>query len=76
MSKTNIFKKIIIEEDAGVIGKILLVLVFGLYGIMGTYTGIEIQGALANTRVIGGFCRRTLRRPSSWFPSRSDGWYT
>lgn len=63
MSKTNIFKKIIIEEDAGVKGKILLVLVFGLYGIMGTYTGIEIQGALANTRVIGVFVGGLLGGP-------------
>ncbi len=33
--------------------KIFLVLLFGGIGIAGTYTGIDIKGALANSRVIG-----------------------
>ena len=33
--------------------KLVLALLFGIIGILSTYTGVPVQGAIANTRVIG-----------------------
>lgn len=52
VSKTKIFKKTL-RHKASQRDKFLLVCVFGAMGIAGTYTGIEIKGALANSRVVG-----------------------
>lgn len=34
-------------------GKLGMVVVFGLFGILGTYTGVNVDGAIANNRIIG-----------------------
>lgn len=47
-----ILKDFIFENSDRLISKIILAIVFGLMGILATYTGVEIQGAIANTRVI------------------------
>lgn len=52
LSKTKIFKKTMRLQNSWS-EKILLILIFSAIGIMGTYTGISIKGALANSRVIG-----------------------
>lgn len=52
LSKTKIFKKTMrLQNSWG--EKLLLIAIFSAIGIMGTYTGISIKGALANSRVIG-----------------------
>lgn len=43
--------------------KILLTLLFGVIAIIGTYSAIEIQGALANARVIGAVVAGLLGGP-------------
>ncbi|NMR85269.1 sensor histidine kinase, partial [Vibrio parahaemolyticus] len=43
--------------------KIILILIFSIYGIIGTYTGIQINGAIANSRVIGVFVGGLLGGP-------------
>lgn len=53
LSKLKIFKKIISRQNIKKRDKFILAIIFGLFGIIGTYTGIEIQGALINSRVIG-----------------------
>ena len=52
MSRTKIFRRML-RGKANTHEKIFLVLLFGGIGIAGTYTGIDIKGALANSRVIG-----------------------
>jgi two-component system sensor histidine kinase LytS len=52
VSKIKIFKKTL-RRQASRRDKFLLVCVFGAMGIAGTFTGIEIKGALANSRVVG-----------------------
>ncbi|RQD69199.1 MAG: sensor histidine kinase [Tindallia sp. MSAO_Bac2] len=53
ISKIGIFKRLIIKKDARVLDKLALAVVFGFIGILGTYYSIPVQGALANTRVVG-----------------------
>ncbi len=53
LPKTNFFKRTVFEHQKSTIEKILLGILFGLIGIVSTYTGIRINGAIANTRVIG-----------------------
>ena len=52
MSRTKLFRRML-RGKANTHEKIFLVLLFGGIGIAGTYTGIDIKGALANSRVIG-----------------------
>lgn len=52
MSRTTIFQRLVnvklTKKD-----KFILIIIFSLLAIIGTYTGISIQGALANSRVVG-----------------------
>lgn len=52
MSRTKLFKRML-RGKANIQEKIFLVLLFGSIGIAGTYSGVEIKGALANSRVVG-----------------------
>lgn len=53
ISKIGIFKKIITKKDVTIVDKIILSIVFGAIGIMGTYSSVPVNGALANTRIVG-----------------------
>lgn len=53
VSNLNNFKKIIQKDEFKRKDLIILSLIFGTFGIIGTYTGTNINGAIANTRLIG-----------------------
>ncbi len=63
LSKIGIFRKLVSKQNIKLKDKIILSLVFGLFGIIGTYTGIHIQGAIVNSRVIGVFVGGLLGGP-------------
>lgn len=53
LPKTKFFRRTVFEHQKSTLEKILLGTLFGCIGILATYTGIRINGAIANTRVIG-----------------------
>lgn len=53
ISKIGIFKRLITKKDIRTRDKVILAIIFGLIGIMGTYSSVPIYGALANTRIVG-----------------------
>ena len=53
VSNIRVFKNLIQKDDLRKRDLFLLSLIFGSFGILGTYTGTEINGAIANTRIIG-----------------------
>ncbi len=53
LSQTATFKKLILKREVSLGEKIILSLIFGSFGILGTYMGIPIYGALANSRAVG-----------------------
>lgn len=53
ISKIGIFKNLLIKKNASLVEKLILAVIFGLIGILGTYSSVPVQGALANTRVVG-----------------------
>jgi len=63
MSKIGLFRRLVSKKNITIKDKILLSIIFGVYGIIGTYTGIPIKGALANARVIGVFVGGLLGGP-------------
>lgn len=64
LSKFKLFKNIIIQNKEKLwINKIILVLFFGALGILANYTGENINGAIANSRVIGSFISGILGGP-------------
>lgn len=63
MTRVEFFRKLIIKKNTDLRDKLLLSLIFGIYGIIGTYTGIPIKGAIVNGRVIGVFLGGLLGGP-------------
>jgi two-component system LytT family sensor kinase len=53
VSRIGSFKKIVQKDKFKRIDLIILSIIFGAFGILGTYSGTEINGAIANTRIIG-----------------------
>lgn len=63
LSKIGLFTRLFEREKTNYKDKIFLAIFFGLFGIIGTYSGIEINGALANSRVVGVFVGGLLGGP-------------
>ncbi|MBI9102005.1 MAG: sensor histidine kinase [Spirochaetales bacterium] len=55
ISRAGLFRKILHKSRMSVMDKILVIIFFAGIGILGTYTGIPVRGALANTRIVGVF---------------------
>lgn len=53
VSNFPIFRKMFQKHKFSVKEVAILSLIFGGFGILGTYVGVEIHGAIANTRLIG-----------------------
>lgn len=53
LSKTKIFKNLVTGKKNTLPSKLMMTTIFGLIGILATYTGISVKGALANSRIIG-----------------------
>lgn len=53
VSRIGSFKKIVQKDKFKRRDLIALSIIFGAFGILGTYTGTEVNGAIANTRIIG-----------------------
>ncbi|WBW96531.1 sensor histidine kinase [Oceanirhabdus sp. W0125-5] len=53
ITRLRVFKRTIVKEKFKRSDILLLSMVFGCFGILGTYIGTEINGAIANTRMIG-----------------------
>jgi len=63
LSKVGLFRKLVSKENIDIKDKLLLSIIFGFFGIIGTYTGIHLKGALVNSRVIGVFVGGLLGGP-------------
>lgn len=53
LSRSKFFKRYIIKEKLTLRDKLLFSFLFGMVGIIGTYSGIPIDDAIANSRSIG-----------------------
>lgn len=53
LSKLKVFKNLVIGKKNTLAGKLMMAVIFGLIGILATYTGISVNGAIANSRIIG-----------------------
>lgn len=63
LSRLGLFRKLVSKKEISIGDKVILSIIFGTFGIIGTYTGIHIQGAIANSRVIGVFVGGLLGGP-------------
>ena len=69
LSKVGLFRKLVSKRNINLQDKIYLSIIFGFIGIIGTYTGIHLQGAIVNSRVIGVFVGGLLGGPLVGFLS-------
>lgn len=61
--RVQFFRSLLVRSSQSVRGTLLLIMFFGGMGILGTYTGIPIQGALANSRIVGVFAGGLIGGP-------------
>ena len=52
-SRAKFFKNIFSKENQNLMEKVFMGIFFGILSVVGTYTGISVNGAISNTRVIG-----------------------
>lgn len=69
LSRISPFRRLVSKKNINMKEKILLSIIFGFFGILGTYSGIHVQGAIANSRVIGVFVGGLLGGPLVGFLS-------
>lgn len=55
LSKVSVVRQLISKKESNYIDKFIFSIFFGILGIVGTYSGIPVDGALANSRIIGVF---------------------
>jgi two-component system LytT family sensor kinase len=53
ISNLSVFKKIIQKDEFRRFDLMVLSITFAIFGIIGTYSGTDVNGAIANTRIIG-----------------------
>lgn len=63
LSRVKLFRKIFSKSRMSWRDRGFIILFFSGIGIIGTYTGVPVQGALANTRVVGVFVGGLLGGP-------------
>ena len=52
LSRLGLFRKLVSKKEITLGDKVILSIIFGIFGIIGTYTGIHIQGAIANSELL------------------------
>lgn len=63
ISQSSVIRRILTRRRKNRRDFIVIVLLFATLGILGTYTGIPIRGALANSRVVGVFVAGLIGGP-------------
>lgn len=53
LSRSNFIKGYLIKTKTSISEKIIFSIVFGIIGIIGTYSGVPVNGAIANSRSVG-----------------------
>lgn len=53
LSRIKAFQNLVAKKPVDLKDKLILSVIFGVFGIIGTYFSIEFNGALVNTRIIG-----------------------
>ncbi len=53
LTKIKLLRRMLLEKRGSLWGQATLAVIFGLFCILSTYTGIRQEGVIANTRVIG-----------------------
>ena len=53
LARIKVVRRVIVHEDDSIKDQLLLIFIFSSIGIVSNYTGYSINGAIANTRVIG-----------------------
>lgn len=55
ISRIDAFKKFVLGKRNSLKDKLIMAVIFGFMGILATYTGVSVKGAIANSRIIGVF---------------------
>lgn len=63
LTKNKILRRMLLEKNGSIWGKAALAIVFGLFCILSTYTGVQLEGVIVNTRVIGAFAGGIIGGP-------------
>ena len=53
LGKAKVLRNIMLRRDSSFAGGLFLAVFFGIIGILGTYNGLPVHGAIANNRAVG-----------------------
>ena len=53
LSRARVLRNIMLRRDSSFTGGLFLAIFFGIIGILGTYNGLPVHGAIANNRAVG-----------------------
>ena len=53
LSRAKVLRNIMLRRDSTLTGGLFLAIFFGIIGILGTYNGLPVHGAIANNRAVG-----------------------
>ncbi|WP_052090873.1 LytS/YhcK type 5TM receptor domain-containing protein [Desulfosporosinus sp. HMP52] len=63
LTKLKIVRRMLLEKKGSFCGQAALAIGFGLFCILSTYTGVQLEGVIVNTRVIGALAGGILGGP-------------
>lgn len=64
LTKVSVVRRMLLDENNSPLSRMALAVIFSGVSILSTYTGIGVQGAIVNTRVIGVIAAGLLGGPS------------
>jgi len=63
LTKIELVRHMLVEKRSSMFSQVSLAIVFGLFCILSTYTGVQVDGVIVNTRVIGALAGGILGGP-------------
>lgn len=67
VSQSSTVRRILTGKRRQKRDELILILLFGAMGILGTYTGVHVNGAIANSRIVGVFVAGLIGGPAIGF---------
>lgn len=63
LTKVELVRRVLVQKRNGMLSQVFLAVVFGLFCILSTHTGVKVDGVIVNTRVIGALAGGVLGGP-------------
>lgn len=63
LTKIELMRRMLVQKKSSILSQISLAIIFGLFCVLSTHTGVQVDGVIVNTRVIGALAGGILGGP-------------